>query len=204
MRAAIYSAIDICRNRRADDEARRSPLRRLYHRKALTTMCLISRENKMKSICNIIILLAMLISVSCSGKTSAAAESQSVEDQFAERGSFLGRLGLQLREASGRLRPPRARKRCAQGLAANEAVDQLSAYADTVNSIGHSRHRMGRCKHSGPQHLRTLQTRIAGRILLAAHYDTRPWATRPRQRRPSKTHLREPTTEPAVWAYCLR
>ena len=42
----------------------------------------------MKSICNIIILLAMLISVSCSGKTSAAAESQSVEDQFAERGSF--------------------------------------------------------------------------------------------------------------------
>lgn len=33
MRAAIYSAIDICRNRRADDEARRSPLRRLYHEK---------------------------------------------------------------------------------------------------------------------------------------------------------------------------
>ncbi len=31
MRAAIYAAIDICRNRRAYDEAYRSPLRRQYH-----------------------------------------------------------------------------------------------------------------------------------------------------------------------------
>lgn len=33
MRAAIYAAIDICRNRRNDYEAHRSPLRRLYHEK---------------------------------------------------------------------------------------------------------------------------------------------------------------------------
>ncbi len=33
MRSAIYAAIDICRNRRAHDEAYRSPLRRQYHDK---------------------------------------------------------------------------------------------------------------------------------------------------------------------------
>ncbi len=33
MRSAIYAAIDICRNRRRNDEAYRSPLRHLYHEK---------------------------------------------------------------------------------------------------------------------------------------------------------------------------
>lgn len=129
----------------------------------------------MKSICNIIILLAMLTGVSCSGKTSAAAESQSVEEQFAERGSFSADSAYSYvkRQVDFGPRVPGsdAHKACREWL-----VEQLSAYADTVTVSGTPVTAWDGTTIPVHNIFARFKPESQARILLAAHYDTRPWA----------------------------
>lgn len=138
--------------------------------------CRVNKRKKMRILSIIISLVSLLMSVSCSGKGNATSEAAAQESTaFAERGAFSADSAYSYVERQVAFGPrvpgSDAHKACSQWL-----VEQLGQWADTVAVMGSP----VKAWDGSMLPVRNIFARFnpesTTRLLLLAHYDTRPWA----------------------------
>ena len=129
---------------------------------------------KFSSLLPLLFALAATFSVSCKSSKTAAENAETIDSSRLCRVEFNGDSALAFARAQCEF-GPRTPNSPALEKCGDYIVAQFKVAGTHRDRAAHESHRLGRQTARLPQHHRRFHPERKDRVVLAAHYDSRPW-----------------------------